>query len=303
MRTFSLWSSKIVNKKMSIMVKLIIVIAFGLALCQFFPYTATSAGYWARTVVIGSSIPDNQLDGKIGSEWEDAASSNVYFGGYGYKKKYRLSIHMKYDLTYLYIAVVRNGPVWGGNPTLWVTIDATGDGRVYRRGDDGVILPITDGKLVDNIDYAYYQYGKPPKSDLVFGGTNDKKGASRASTYKYVYELKIPLASGDHGSLGNDIALWPGDRLVTVFGLMNNIIEIPSETGDQRLERPNSNPCASLEALAGQECDVPGSIKECEYTIRHETASGQVIIISGTVMVICRESVHGEPYWRYKRIP
>jgi len=168
-----------------------------------------------KQVPFGSTIVDSALDGVLGEEWDDAERSITRIGSY------RADVYMKHDGEYWYIAVTKQGRIRGGTVTLWMCFDANGDGKLYSKGDDSLILPDTDGRLVRDIDYAYTRTNKAPKKDTSVGGTNDKIGSGKFSDNTYVFEAKIEMDSGDHGSSGNDMVLGPGLEIAFVIGLMN----------------------------------------------------------------------------------
>ena|GEM_PF-3321426 len=175
-----------------------------------------------KQVPFGSTIVDSALDGVLGEEWDDAERSITRIGSY------RADVYMKHDGEYWYIAVTKQGRIRGGTVTLWICFDANGDGQLYSKGDDSLMLPESDGRLLRDIDYAYTRSKKAPKKDTSVGGTNDKIGAGKFSDDTYVFEIKIEMNSGDHGSKGNDMVLEPGDTIVWVFGIACGSIDVES---------------------------------------------------------------------------
>jgi len=142
-----------------------------------------------KQVPFGASIEDGDLDGVLGEEWADAESFSTRIGSY------RANVYMKHDGKYWYIALTKQGRIRGGTVTLWMCFDASGDGKLYSKGNDSLMLPETDGRLVRDIDYAYTRSMKAPKKDTSVGGTNDKIGAGKFSDNTYVFEIKIEMNS------------------------------------------------------------------------------------------------------------
>lgn len=195
-----------------------------LTLFAFGQMSVVMAAGSEKQVPFGASIEDGELDGVLGEEWADAESFSTRIG------TYRADVYMKHDGEYWYIAVTKQGRIRGGTVTLWMCFDASGDGKLYSKGDDSLMLPETDGRLVRDIDYAYTRSMKAPKKDTSVGGTNDKIGAGKFSDDTYVFEIKIEMDSGDHGSKGNDMVLAPGLEIAFVIGLMNGGDKASSKT-------------------------------------------------------------------------
>ena len=208
--------SKPPQKEDSMKARLVVILcAILLGLFAFGQMGIVMAAGSEKQVPFGSPIEDSDLDGVLGEEWADAESFITRIGSY------RADVYMKHDRKYWYIAVTKQGRIRGGTVTLWMCFDANGDGQLYSRGDDSLILPDTDGTLARDVDWAYTRTMKAPKKDTSVGGTNDKIGAGKFSDNRYVFETKIEMDSGDHGSSGNDMVLALGDKIAFVIGLMN----------------------------------------------------------------------------------
>ena len=203
--------------------------------CLLAAYAITALS--VQVVPYGASISDKLLDGVIGNEWADAASFSTVIRPTSECQTahlYSIKIFIKHDCKYLYIAI-RESHRFAWSPMAYVCFDVGNKGTVYSKGDDAVILPISEGRLLSNIDRVYDKdnllphmvtspwgitYGIPPKKDSELGGTNDKWGAARASDNGYTYEMKIDMGSGDRID-GSDIFLYPGEKITVELGLMD----------------------------------------------------------------------------------
>lgn len=200
--------------------------------------TACSVAAFPAQVV--PSIQDLLLDGVVDAEWNDAAtfftttySTSTCEPEHGYP----LKILVKHDNKYLYIAILETR-ILSWNPMAWMCFDVQDRNKLYSKGDDSVVLPITGGAILSDIDRGYYKdgllpartagpwqaYGSPPKKDTSLGGTNDKWGAARVSENGYTFEMKIDMASGDHNH-GSDLQLHSGKSISVSFGLMDNRLD------------------------------------------------------------------------------
>jgi hypothetical protein len=139
---------------------------------------------------LGSSISDVEIDGVIGSEWDDAGNyPNIAIEPTG-----TAEIWTKNDGTYLYIAIEFTAD--SSNPWVGIQFERTSH---MSSGADGAI-------------FGHDRIGANEYRDISFGGlgsissdaNQDGVGAINVGTSNLVtIELKKPLSSGD--SVGADI--------------------------------------------------------------------------------------------------
>jgi len=167
------------------------------------------------------------LDGAItGDEWADAAETDVTFERDGLT--YEGTIYLKHDRTNLWMCIQvldddeesSPGPGFYGD-LVGVIFDANGN-NMTDASDDMAGLSHDDYPM----DLAYT--AEPPASpeeDDAIGGVMNVLGESEYDVVEglYTFELSKPLNSGD--SAGNDIAISPGDEILTMF-----IYHDPGET-------------------------------------------------------------------------
>jgi hypothetical protein len=155
---------------------------------------------------LGSSISDGEIDGVIGSEWDDAGnypSTTIEPTG-------TAKIWTKNDGTYLYIAIEFTAD--SSNPWVGIQFEKTSH---MSPGADGAI-------------FGHDRIGANEYRDISFGGfgsissdeNQDGVGAINLGTSNLVIiELKKPLSSGD--SAGADID-WDVDESYTLIILWDS---------------------------------------------------------------------------------
>jgi hypothetical protein len=145
---------------------------------------------------MGISISDGEIDGIIGSEWDDAGN----YPDFPITPQGNAEIWTKHDGTHLYIAVQFNSD--SANP--WVAFQF-GNPEHMSQGADGAI-------------FGHDRLAANEYRDISFGGVGsisadanqDGVGAIRVEASNLVtVELKKPLSSGD--SAGDDIGWVVGD--------------------------------------------------------------------------------------------
>jgi hypothetical protein len=150
---------------------------------------------------LGDPIDDNEIDGAIGNEWNDAGNyTSVAISPQG-----TAEIWTKHDGTYLYMAVRFTAD--SNNP--WVAL---------LLGGTTCMTSGADGALFGDDRYAANGY-----RDISFGGigiisidaSQDGKGAITGSSNIVTVELKKPLSSGD--SDGKDIAWMQGSTYALII--------------------------------------------------------------------------------------
>ena len=160
------------------------------------------------TIQAGLSIPIDALDGVIGSEWDDAAPTEMRLG------KYMATVYQKRDGSYLYVAmVIRTARRFLRGFEGYVVFE-NGDGKDYSRGDDMMLIEAGDGSLED-ADYYYmgtYDY----RLDTRSAGRRNADGAGRfdSSSGSYVFEFRKELVSGD----ARDAQLCTGCDFTLIYG-------------------------------------------------------------------------------------
>ena len=147
------------------------------------------------TMVLGNSITDQDIDGVIGTEWDDVTSyTNVGISPMG-----NAQIWLKHDQPHLYIAA--QFEVDSNNP--WVAL---------QLGNPSCMTSDTDGALFGHDDLSPDGY-----QDINFGGfgvirsdtSQDGVGAMQISMNSVTIELKKPLNTQDLN--GRDIQ-WSEDN-------------------------------------------------------------------------------------------
>ncbi|MFB3887923.1 MAG: hypothetical protein ACE14S_00405 [Candidatus Bathyarchaeia archaeon] len=145
----------------------------------------------------GNSIPDSQIDGVIGSEWDDAGSfTNVAISPWGIAH-----LWLKQDGTNLYVGL--RFVADSENP--WVAFQL-GPSFCMSTSADGAVFG--DDNLSPNgyVDIHFTEGGIVPANDA----RQDGKGVINVNASKFVIvELKKPLNSGD--AEGKDIGWAQGD--------------------------------------------------------------------------------------------
>lgn len=147
------------------------------------------------TMFLGSSISDSDIDGIIGSEWDDITSyTNEEISPQG-----SAQIWLKHDQTHLYVAVVFEAD--SNNP--WVAL---------QLGNPNCMTSNTDGAIFGHDDLSPNGY-----NDIYFGGfgvirsdsSQDGVGAMDISMNTVTIELKKLLNTQDDD--GRDIE-WSADN-------------------------------------------------------------------------------------------
>ncbi len=188
-------------------------VAIGLLLAASIPVTFVSAQTDFHAFH-GTTIPDSEIDGVIGSEWNDAGSyTNVSINPYGIAH-----IWLKQDGSYLYIGL----RFYADSNNPWVAFQL-GSGFCMAISADGALFG--DDNFSAN-GYRDVSFGDGPvvNSDVV----QDGKGAISVNASNLVIvELKKPLNSGDVA--GVDINWTQGNTYA--FLIMWNSVEDGSSGG------------------------------------------------------------------------
>ncbi len=155
----------------------------------------------------GSSIPDDKIDGIIGSEWDDAGMfTNVPISPVGIA-----TLRAKQDGAFLYIS-------------LKFVADSENPWVCFQLGPSFCMSNSADGALFGDDTYSangyvdiHFTEGVGVARDTV----QDGKGAIVVNASKFVFvELKKPLNSGDadgkdiawgNNSVGNILIFWDSD--------------------------------------------------------------------------------------------
>jgi len=149
----------------------------------------------------GTPIPDDQIDGVIGSEWNDAGTfANVSISPWGIAR-----LWSKQDGTYLYVGL--RFVADSENP--WVAFQL-GPSFCMSTAADGAVFG--DDTLSPNgyVDIHFTEGAMIPATDAV----QDGKGAISVNASKFVIvEMKKPLSSGD--AEGKDID-WEQGQICTL---------------------------------------------------------------------------------------
>lgn len=158
--------------------------------------------------VYGASIEQDDVDGIIGPEWDDAQTYEMKLG------KYWAEILLKHDGEYLYIAMIVKTLRYFPDGFEGYVVFESGDGRDYSRGDDIISVFAEEGLLFE-VDYHYVgQYEFWLDTDV--GGQNNAYGAGNYDNENrwYVFEFVKELVSQDT----KDVSLDPGDEVPTIYG-------------------------------------------------------------------------------------
>ena len=138
----------------------------------------------------GTAIDDSQIDGAIGSEWDDAAK----YAGVAIDPQGTATVWTKNDGTFLYIAYQFTADA--GNP--WTGVQFGGNGSM-EGGADGALFG-DDNYNIDGYVDIFMSGTGAAKADASQNG----KGAMNVDSSNVVtVELKKPLSSGD--TAGQDI--------------------------------------------------------------------------------------------------
>jgi hypothetical protein len=137
----------------------------------------------------GKTIPDSEIDGVIGPEWDDAGKIKTTINPEGLA-----DVWTKQDGTYLYVAI----RFYADSQNPWVAI---------QFGQAFCMSPSADGALFGDDNYApngykdiYFLNGGQIGIDAIQNGVG---AISVNASNCVVVELKKPLNSGD--TAGNDI--------------------------------------------------------------------------------------------------
>jgi hypothetical protein len=182
-----------------------VLLGFMIAACAV--VTPVSAQYDFEAF-LGNTISDSEIDGNIGSEWDDAGNyTDVAISPQG-----TAEIWTKHDGTYLYIAVR-------------FTADSDNPWVAFLFGGTLCMEENTDGVIFGHDSYAANGY-----RDISFAGfspvgvdaSQDGTGAITVDSSNLVtVELKKPLKSGD--SDGKDIAWTEGSTYALIIMWNSNL--------------------------------------------------------------------------------
>jgi len=156
----------------------------------------------------GEALEVQDLDGGIGSEWDDAARYDLVMG------LYEATVLLKHDTIRFYIAmIVHTGREYIRGFEAYVVFDG-GDGIDFTRGDDMLLARAEDGALVE-ADY-YYRGTYNFLVDSEEGGSVNAYGAGRYdnSSRCYIFEMMRDIDSGD----ARDVPLHIEEVLASVYG-------------------------------------------------------------------------------------
>ncbi|MBN1244027.1 hypothetical protein JXA31_00365 [Candidatus Bathyarchaeota archaeon] len=155
---------------------------------------------------LGNPISDNEVDGAIGSEWDDAGN----YTGVAISPQGTAEVWTKHDGTYLYMAVR-------------FTADSDNPWVAFLFGGTTCMATGADGALFGHDSYAANGY-----RDILFNGftsisvdtSQDGTGAMTIDSSNLVtVELKKPLSSGDFD--GKDVA-WTENSTYALIIMWNS---------------------------------------------------------------------------------
>ncbi len=158
------------------------------------------------TAFLGNQISDSEIDGVIGSEWDDAG----YYTNVAIDPQGTADVWTKHAGAYLYIAVR-------------FTADSDNPWVCFQLGRTACMVANTDGAIFGHDSYAANGY-----RDIFFNGiaavtvddSQDGTGAMTVNASNVVtVELKKPLSSGD--SDGKDIE-WTVDSTYSLIIMWNS---------------------------------------------------------------------------------
>ncbi len=154
-----------------------------------------------------TSIPDAQIDGTIGPEWNDAKHyQNIPIDPQG-----TAEIWIKNDGTNLYFAIQFTAD--SSNPWLSLELGSSG---IHNSGADFAVFG-DDNLSPNNYSDAYFASFSSVKADVIQNG----KGAMTVNTGNVItIELMKPLSSGD--TAGKDIAWTIGNTYNMVIAWDSN---------------------------------------------------------------------------------
>ena len=192
-----------------------------LAAFALFESAAAQANFNAY---LGASIDDSQIDGNIGTEWDDAG----HVGGVAINPTGTANVWTKNDGTYLYIAFQFNAD--SNNP--WVGIQFGGNGSMEAKTDAALFG--NDNYDVDKYVDCFMSPGGGAKADIALNVNGEQNGVGAlnvTSSNLVTVELKKPLNSND--TAGYDIRwavnetqqltiIWDSDRRGSSGGATNH---------------------------------------------------------------------------------
>jgi hypothetical protein len=203
---------------------LFVSIFIGLLLATFTSISLASAQQDC-TVFYGNTIPDNQIDGTIGSEWNDAGTYNMSLSPWG-----TANVWVKQDQTNLYIGL----SFLADSENPWVAFQF-GTSFCMSNSADGAVFG-DDTYSPNGYQDIHFTEGAGVAADAVQNGV----GAISVSASKMVnVELKKPLNSGDsdgkdinwtQGNIGTIIIDWDSNGGGSSGGTANHMDGTHTET-------------------------------------------------------------------------
>jgi hypothetical protein len=177
-------------------IHLLIILVISLSILIIAPTNLVSAQKTDFVAVRGASIPDSQIDGNIGPEWNDASSyTDVSIALQGIAH-----VWIKQDGTYLYLA-------------LEFLADSTDPWIALEFGNSACMSANADGALFNSDNFcpnSYSDISYTQNAGVASDECQDGKGAISVNASKFVsLELKKPLSCND--TPGKDVSWAEGN--------------------------------------------------------------------------------------------
>ena len=174
----------------------LLILVTSLCILIIAPTNLVSAQQPDFVAVRGASIPDNQIDGNIGPEWNDASSyTDVSIAPNGIAH-----VWVKQDGTYLYLAL----EFLADSNDPWVALEF---------GNSVCMSANADGALFNSDNYcpnSYSDISYTQSAGVASDECQDGKGAVSVNASKFVsLELKKPLSCND--TPGKDVSWSEGN--------------------------------------------------------------------------------------------
>jgi len=202
---------------------LLLILVISLVVLIIAPTNLVNAQQTDFVAIRGASIPDSQIDGNIGAEWNDASSyTDVSIPPNGVAH-----VWIKQDGTYFYLA-------------LEFLADSTDPWVAVEFGNSACMSPNADGALFNSDNYCPNSYSDISYTQSVGVASDecqDGKGAISVNASKFVsLELKKPLSCSDtagkdvswsEGSTYSMLMTWDSNGGGSRGGATNHATQIP----------------------------------------------------------------------------
>ena len=184
------------------------VVIGSVCVCAIVSLSAQTGSPGNALTLLGAAIQQENIDGVIGEEWDDAGEYSLDMG------RYQAKLFLKHDGTYFYVAMeIYTGEQFAGGFEAYIFID-NGDDIYFNEGDDILSVKASDGVLVEADFYYREMYDFEP--DILAGGTCDAHGAGKYDSESgcYVFEFVRTLSTQD----ARDVSMNVRDGMALYYG-------------------------------------------------------------------------------------